>query len=59
MEKLVKIGKKGGAKRVATEISNIRKTPISNEIYEIIKNYNKNHRKIPNRSAKSFSDFGV
>lgn len=37
-----KIGKKGGAKRIASELSKIRKTPISKEVFEIVEKTNSN-----------------
>ena len=40
MNKTVKLGKKGGAKRIANELSKIRKTPLSNEVFEIVESSN-------------------
>lgn len=38
MNKTAKIGKKGGAKRIASELTKIRKAPISKEVFEIVEN---------------------
>ena len=59
MNKIVKIGKKGGAKRIASELTKIRKTPISKEIFEIVENFNKNNKQTDKKSAKPSSDLGV
>ncbi len=58
MNKAVKIGKKGGAKRIASELTKIRRTPISNEVFEIVENFNKNNKQTDKKSAKP-TDLGV
>lgn len=58
MNKTVKIGKKGGAKRVANELTKIRKTPISKEVFEIVENAN-NNKQTDKKSAKPATDLGV
>ncbi len=58
MNKAVKIGKKGGAKRVANELSKIRKTPISKEVFEILENANDN-KQTDRKTAKPVTDLGV
>ncbi len=59
MNKTVKIGKKGGAKRIASELAKIRKTPLSKEVFEIVENFNKNNKQTDKKSAKSSTDLGV
>ena len=44
MNKTIKIGKKGGAKRIANEITEIRKTPLLQEVFDILKNFSKNNK---------------
>ena len=58
MNKTVKIGKKGGAKRIANELTKIRKTPISREVFEIVENAN-NNKQTDKKSAKPATDLGV
>ncbi len=58
MNKTVKIGKKGGAKRIANELTKIRKTPISKEAFEIVENAN-NNKQTDKKSAKPATDLGV
>ncbi len=58
MNKTVKIGKKGGAKRIANELSKIRKTPLSKEVFEIVENAN-NNKQTDKKSAKPATDLGV
>ncbi len=58
MNKTVKIGKKGGAKRIANELTKIRKTPISKEVFEIVENAN-NNKQTDKKSAKPATDLGV
>jgi hypothetical protein len=58
MNKAVKIGKKGGAKRIANELSKIRKIPISKEVFEIVENSN-NNIQTDKKSAKLVTDLGV
>ena len=58
MNKTVKIGKKGGAKRIANELTKIRKTPISKEVFEIVENA-KNNKQTDKKSAKPVTDLGV
>ena len=41
-EKKPRIGKKGGIKRVAAELSKIRKTPVSPKVFEILEEFDKN-----------------
>ena len=59
MNKAVKIGKKGGAKRVASELATIRKTPISKEVFEIVENSNKANKETNKKSAKPATDLGI
>ncbi|MFZ3229023.1 MAG: hypothetical protein WA160_02370 [Pseudobdellovibrio sp.] len=59
MNTAVKIGKKGGAKRIASELTKIRKTPISKEVLEIVENFNKNNKQTDKKSAKPSTDLGV
>ncbi|MBC7457084.1 MAG: hypothetical protein H7235_02310 [Bdellovibrionaceae bacterium] len=59
MNKIVKIGKKGGAKRISSELTRIRKTPISKEVFEIVENFNKNRKHTDKKSAKPSTDLGV
>ena len=58
MNKTVKIGKKGGAKRIANELTKIRKTPISKEVFEIVENAN-NNKQTDKKAAKPTTDLGV
>lgn len=58
MNKTVKIGKKGGAKRIANELTKIRKTPISKEVFEIAESAN-NNKQTDKKSAKPATDLGV
>lgn len=58
MNKTVKIGKKGGAKRIANELSKVRKSPISKEVFEIVENAN-NNKQTDKKSAKPTTDLGV
>lgn len=58
MNKTVKIGKKGGAKRIANELTKIRKTPISKVVFEIVENAN-NNKQTDKKSAKPATDLGV
>lgn len=58
MNKTVKIGKKGGAKRIANELTKIRKSPISKEVFEIVENSN-NNKQTDKKSAKPATDLGV
>lgn len=58
MNKTVKIGKKGGAKRIANELSKIRKSPLSIEVFEIVENAN-NNKQTEKKSAKPATDLGV
>jgi hypothetical protein len=52
-----RIGKKGGAKRVAQELTRIRETPLSKRIFEIVdESYS---QKSVKKSAKPSSDLGV
>ena len=58
MNEKVKIGKKGGAKRIANQLSKIRKSPLPKELFEIVENsYNK--KQTDKKSAKSGNDLGV
>ena len=59
MNKTVKIGKKGGAKRIANELTKIRETPISTDVFEIVENFNKNNKQTDKKSAKPSTDLGV
>lgn len=59
MNKKVKIGKKGGAKRIASELTQIRNTPISKEVFEIVENFYKNNIQKDKKSAKPSTDLGV
>ncbi len=59
MNNAVKIGKKGGAKRIARELTKIRKTPIAKEVFEIVENFNKNNKQTDKKSAKPSTDLGV
>ena len=59
MNKTIKIGKKGGAKRIAKELAKIRKTPLSKEVFEIVKNFNKNSKQSDKKSAKPSTDLGI
>ena len=45
-----KIGKKGGTKRIAEMLKNIRKAPISKEVFEILDRHNE---KIKNKCTHS------
>ena len=55
-----KIGKKGGAKRVAEELTKIRKTPISKEVFEIVDRHNEKPKSNPaKKSAKPASDLEI
>lgn len=55
-----KLGKKGGAKRVAEMASKIRKAPISKSVFEILDKYNeKTKDKSDKKSAKPISDLEV
>ena len=58
MNKTVKLGKNGGAKRIANELSKIRKTPLSNEVFEIVESSN-NKKQADKKSAKPATDLGV
>ena len=52
-----RIGKKGGAKRVAEELTKIRKAPLSKRIFEIV---NESHgQKSDKKSAKPLPDLEV
>ena len=59
MNKTIKIGKKGGAKRIANEITEIRKTPLLQEVFDILKNFSKNNKQTDKNSAKSLTDLGT
>jgi len=37
-EQKLRIGKKGGAKRVAAELTKIRQTPLTDKVFEIVEN---------------------
>lgn len=52
-----RIGKKGGAKRVAQELTKIRETPLSKRIFEIAEE--SNDPKPSKKSAKPLSDLDV
>ena len=55
-----KIGKKGGSKRIAEMLKNIRKAPISKEVFEILDRYNEKTKNTPSKkSAKPRSDVEV
>jgi hypothetical protein len=58
MNKTTKIGKKGGAMRIANELAKIRNTPISKEVFEIVENFNKNNKQTDKKSAKPSTDLG-
>lgn len=58
MNKTVKIGKRGGAKRIANELTKIRKTPISKGVFEIVESAN-NNKQTDKKSAKPATDLGV
>jgi hypothetical protein len=52
-----RIGKKGGAKRIAEEFSNVRKAPLSKELFSILDAYKKDKRQTPTKkSAKTKTD---
>ncbi len=55
----IKIGKKGGAKRIANALTKIRQTPISKDVFEIVENFNKNNKQTDKKSAKPSTDLGV
>jgi hypothetical protein len=59
MNTAVKIGKKGGVKRIANEPTKIRKTPIAKEVFEIVENFNKSKKHTDKKSAKPSTDLGV
>ncbi len=50
-----RVGKKGGAKRVAKELTKIRKSPLSKKVYDIV---DENHRRqnSDKKSAKPLTD---
>jgi hypothetical protein len=52
-----RIGKKGGAKRVAQELTKIRETPLSKRIFEIVDE--SNDQKPSKKSATPLSDLDV
>lgn len=56
-EKKPRIGKKGGAQRVAEEFSKIRKEPIPKEVFSIVENnYKKNQQNPDKKSATPSGD---
>ncbi len=54
-EKKPRIGKKGGAKRVAEELSKIRKAPVSPKVFEILEQSEKNKNQ-DKKSARPLID---
>ena len=51
MESKIKVGKKGGAKRIAAKLKKIRQSPISPTVFQIVDDYaeierGKSHKKI-------------
>lgn len=55
-----RIGKKGGAKRVAEEFTKIRKAPLPKEVFSIVDKYHKkNQQKPTKKSAKPTNDLDV
>ena len=48
-----RIGKKGGARRVADEISKIRKAPISKEVFSILDENKRRQDQPLKKSARS------
>lgn len=52
-----RIGKKGGAKRVARELTRIRETPLSKRIFEIVEE--SDDQRSDKKSAKPLSDLDV
>lgn len=50
-----RIGKTGGAKRVAQELTNIRKTPLSKKVYDIV-DENQRRQNPDKKSAKPLSE---
>ncbi|MDZ4660031.1 MAG: hypothetical protein SGJ18_00285 [Pseudomonadota bacterium] len=55
-----KIGKKGGAKRVAQKIAAMRREPLSKNIFDIIEKANQSPKSVPNKkSAKPKSDLDI
>ncbi len=59
MKEKIKLGKKGGARRIAGELAKIRKSPIGKEVFEILENYNKTKKETDMKSAKSACDAGI
>lgn len=52
-----RIGKKGGAQRVAEEFAKIRKAPLPKEVFSIVDEYHKrNQQKPAKKSAKPATD---
>ena len=56
-EQKVKIGKKGGAKRLSKILNEIRKQPIPNEAFDIVDKNHKKSKELPlKKIAKTRSD---
>ena len=59
-KKSLKMGNKGGAKKVTQELTKIRKTPLSKETLEIVDKYDVKKKSNPERrSAKQHKDVEI
>lgn len=59
MDKKIKIGQVGGARKAAAEFTKVRKAPFSTEIFRILEDYAKNNKKPEKKSAKPSGDVGI
>lgn len=50
-EKKLRIGKKGGAKKIAKEFAKIRKAPLSKDVFTIIEEHHKKDSKKPAKKS--------
>jgi hypothetical protein len=50
-EKKPRIGKKGGAQRVAEEFAKLRRTPLPKEVFSIVDEHHKKNRQSPQKKT--------
>jgi hypothetical protein len=54
IDKKPRVGKKGGAQRVAEEFASLRKAPLPREVFSIVDDHNTRNKQNPQKkSAKS------